>query len=184
MRKAERLANALDMHWIEHHRCHPSDAPMCETDAAELRHSKGPTMKYKLPPLPCPFCGNEPKVVDDLITFHVECSVCGSTGAVSSYESGSIEVWNRRAAIEVQGVPDKTGTAYADLHAKWRKGRQELANLTRAHEKLKAQLASAQLAPQAEATYTASDVTAAHTEGYKLGMLQANVVQQAHGTTK
>lgn len=43
------------------------------------------------------------------------------------------------AAIKAQGVPDKTGTAYADLHAKWRKGRQELANLTRAHERLKAQ---------------------------------------------
>lgn len=37
MSEAERLANLLDMHWIEHHRCHPSDAPMCEAAAAELR---------------------------------------------------------------------------------------------------------------------------------------------------
>ena len=37
MSRAEELANALDIHWIEHSRCHPMDAPMCESAAAELR---------------------------------------------------------------------------------------------------------------------------------------------------
>lgn len=37
MSRAEELANALDMHWIESFRCHPNDSPMCESAAAELR---------------------------------------------------------------------------------------------------------------------------------------------------
>lgn len=37
MSKALELAEKLDFHWIEHWRCHPNDAPMCEAAAAELR---------------------------------------------------------------------------------------------------------------------------------------------------
>lgn len=82
-------------------------------------------MTYKLPPLP---------------TFEEWCRI------ISPSEPGtqiaSVENFVKAyaiAAIEAHGVPDKTGTAYADLHTKWRKVRQELANLTRAHERLKAQ---------------------------------------------
>ena len=64
---------------------------------------------------------------------------------VKLYDAAQMQAY-ALAAIEAQGVPDETGTAYQKLHAKWRKGRQELANLTRAHEALKVRLASA---PQA-----------------------------------
>jgi len=53
--------------------------------------------------LPCPFCGNPAQVVDDLITFHVECQVCGATGAISSYSNGAASAWNRRAAAAMAG---------------------------------------------------------------------------------
>lgn len=46
---------------------------------------------------PCPFCRNEAHIVDDFITFYGQCHNCGATGAVSSYRSGAIEAWNRRA---------------------------------------------------------------------------------------
>lgn len=37
MSKAEELANFLEFHFTEYERCHPNDAPMCESAAAELR---------------------------------------------------------------------------------------------------------------------------------------------------
>lgn len=49
------------------------------------------------PLLPCPFCGNEAHLVDDLITVHAECSSCGASGAASSYTGGATKAWNRRA---------------------------------------------------------------------------------------
>lgn len=53
--------------------------------------------------IPCPFCGNEARIVDALVTFHAECLNCGATGPVSSYESGAVDCWNRRAAAEQKG---------------------------------------------------------------------------------
>lgn len=40
------------------------------------------------------------------------------------------------APQQAQQKRDKSGTDYEKLHAKWRKGRQELSNLTRAHDAL------------------------------------------------
>lgn len=53
-------------------------------------------------------------------------------------------------AVKAQGVSDKTSAAYQQLYTKWRNGRQELANLSRAHKLLKEQIASAPPAPQAK----------------------------------
>jgi len=47
--------------------------------------------------LPCPFCGGDARLIDDLVVAFVECSHCGATGSTSSYHSGAIAVWNRRA---------------------------------------------------------------------------------------
>lgn len=49
---------------------------------------------------PCPFCGNPAHLVDDLITFHVQCDSCSATGAVSSYSKGAAAVWNTRALTQ------------------------------------------------------------------------------------
>lgn len=37
MSRAEDLADFLEFHFTEYERCHPNDAPMCESAAAELR---------------------------------------------------------------------------------------------------------------------------------------------------
>lgn len=48
--------------------------------------------------VPCPFCGSkEVNVADDLITFYGECGACGATAAYSSYRTGAVQAWNRRA---------------------------------------------------------------------------------------
>lgn len=49
---------------------------------------------------PCPFCGNQAHLVDDLITFHVQCDSCSATGPVSSYLKGAAESWNTRALTQ------------------------------------------------------------------------------------
>lgn len=49
---------------------------------------------------PCPFCGNPAHLVDDLITFHVQCDSCSATGEVSSYSKGAAAVWNKRALTQ------------------------------------------------------------------------------------
>lgn len=47
--------------------------------------------------LPCPFCGGRAEIVDELLTFHSMCTLCGATGSVSSYLNGALDSWNRRS---------------------------------------------------------------------------------------
>ena len=94
----------------------------------------------KLPPLPEPY----DKAAKQMTTDNLDWAKEFDLFTAEQMQAYAI------AAIQAQGVPDETGTKYQKMHAKWRKGRQELANLTRAHQALKDQIASAPPAPQAK----------------------------------
>ena len=57
--------------------------------------------KCELKPLPCPFCGDKPKVVQGILT-HVVCvnPLCFATiHTESSTKERAIKIWNTRAKI-------------------------------------------------------------------------------------
>jgi hypothetical protein len=91
-----------------------------------------------------------------------------SDGSISDAEAKEIKLGLEAAFANITTQPaaqpapvrDKSGTDYADLQAKWRKQRQENANLQRAHLEALAELASlkaAQPAPPAECKHERVD---------------------------
>ncbi len=57
-------------------------------------------MDEEIKPKPCPFCGGEPTLCDDIITedglvFYVVCN-CEALSRMMKTEKEAITVWNRR----------------------------------------------------------------------------------------
>jgi hypothetical protein len=84
-----------------------------------------------------------------------------------------------RARAEKPRVRDKSGTDYEKLHAKWRKGRQELSNLTRAHEALLAKVRAEQPAQQQEARIAQLEAELMRMQGRELKLQFALAEQPA-----
>jgi hypothetical protein len=77
----------------------------------------------------------------------------GKSGASQGDKANEVLSALRKMAALLR---DKSGTDYEKLHAKWRKGRQELANLTRAHEAMLAKVRAEQPAQQGQLSFNCS----------------------------
>lgn len=83
--------------------------------------------------MPCPFCGSkEVNVADDLITFYGECGSCGATAAYSSYRTGAVQAWNRRAP---QPAPVREPLTLEQIERIYQRYGGDMVNCTRSIER-------------------------------------------------
>lgn len=61
-------------------------------------------------PLPCPFCGSAPQILDYQLSAMVHCSACGAS---AQWQHGradclprAVIAWNRRVPAQGEGVPE------------------------------------------------------------------------------
>jgi hypothetical protein len=55
---------------------------------------------------PCPFCGENPTLVNDNGPWLVECVTCRAASGRAPYEAKAAKLWNRRALPAPTGAPD------------------------------------------------------------------------------